>query len=327
MRVDLRRAVRWRLRALAPVLGCWAVALVLAVGGRAVAQTQADRLYLGVGVSGGGSLAAGGVHVKERRSLELRVPLPPLVLGRTYLLPSVGYETRWVGADVPVAGEDAVERRFHRIQLGLTLVRPVVPRWMLVAGVTGSTRTDFRSSFDLALDTSWVAFALASHQLGDTPGFAVTFGVVALWPFDRLPVIPILNLTYNRGPYVVEVGLPRLTLLRKLGDTVELGLVGALDMQVLRTRFEPELRAVGASYLRETQVRVGPTVNVHLGRDLWLSSSVGLSLINDYALLDRQRDSLDIPGLDMGPAPYGRVVLGWRPGRPQAKAQGSRPAP
>ncbi|RKH64204.1 DUF6268 family outer membrane beta-barrel protein [Corallococcus aberystwythensis] len=329
MRVDFLRAVRWRLRALlasAPVVGCWAVALVLLSGTRVGAQTQADRLYLGYSLSGGGSLAAGGAHVKERRSLELRVPLPPVVLGRTYLLPSVGYETRWMGAEVPSV-EDAVERQYHRIQLGLTLIRPVAPRWLVITGVTGSTRTDFQSSFDLTLDTSWVVFALASHQLGDTPGFAVTFGVVALWPFDTLPVIPILNVTYNRGPYIVEVGLPRLTLLRKLGDTVELGLVGALDMQVLRTRFEPELQAMGASYLRETQVRVGPTVNVHLGRDLWLSSSVGLSLINDYALLDRQRDSLKVPGLDMGPAPYGRVILGWRPARPQAKAKSPRPAP
>ncbi|MFB1479050.1 DUF6268 family outer membrane beta-barrel protein [Corallococcus sp. RDP092CA] len=310
---------------MAPVLLGWAVAVLLP-GAPAWAQTHADRLYLSYGLSGGGSLEAGGVHVKERRTLELRVPLPPLVLGRTYLLPSVGYETRWMGADVPALEDDAVDRQFHRIQLGLTAVRPLAPRWLLVTGVTASTRTDFQSSFDLALDTSWVAFAMASYQLGDTPGLGLTFGLVALWPFDKVPVIPMLSLTYNRGPYVLEVGLPRLTLLRKLGDTVELGLVGALDMQVLRTRFEPELQAIGASYLRETQVRVGPTVNVHLGRDLWLSSSVGLSLINDYALLDRERDSLKVPGLDMGPAPYGRVVLGWRP-RPQAKAKRARPAP
>ncbi|NOK20973.1 hypothetical protein HMI50_28520 [Corallococcus carmarthensis] len=319
MRVDLHR---W-------VTG-WAMAAMLLVGPRVLAQTQADRLYLGVSLAGGGRLADGAVHVEERHNIELRVPLPPVVVGRTYLLPSVGYETRWLGANLlrpEGPGDDSLERRFHRIQLGLTVVRPLVPRWLLVAGVTGSTRTDFQSSFDLGLDTSWVVFAMASHQLGDTPGFGVTFGLVALWPFDRIPVVPILNLTYNRGPYILEVGLPRLTLLRKLGDAVEVGLVGALDIQVLHTRFEPEMQALGASYLRETQVRAGPTVNVHLGRDLWLSTSVGLSLINDYALLDRQRDSMDIPGLSMGPTPYGRVMLGWRPGRPQAKAQGPRPAP
>ncbi|RUO91563.1 hypothetical protein D7Y11_19255 [Corallococcus sp. AB018] len=328
MRVDFRRAVQWRLRArMAAGLSGWGVALLLLMGTRVLAQTQADRLYLSYGLSGGGSLEAGGARIKERRTLELRVPLPPLVLGRTYLLPSVGYETRWMGADVPAVRDDAVDRQFHRIQLGLTVVRPLVPRWLLVTGVMASTRTDFQSSFDMALDTSWVAFAMANYQFEDTPGLGVTFGVVALWPFDKLPVVPMLSLTYNRGPYVLEVGLPRLTLLRKLGDTVELGLVGALDMQVLRTRFDPELRALNASYLRETQVRVGPTVNVHLGRDLWLSSSVGLSLINDYALLDRQRESLNVRGLDMGPAPYARVVLGWRPGRPQAKAKSPRPAP
>ncbi|WP_223646306.1 DUF6268 family outer membrane beta-barrel protein [Corallococcus sp. EGB] len=315
-----------RRRLLAPVLA-WCAVAVLLLGTPAGAQTQADRLYLSYGISGGGSLeAGGGVHVKERRTLELRVPLPPLVLGRTYLLPSVGYETRWIGADVPDAGPDSVERQFHRIQLGLTAVRPVAPRWLLVGGVTASTRTDFQSSFDLTLDTSWVAFAMARYQFEDSPGLGLTFGLVALWPFDKLPVVPMLSLTYNQGPYILEVGLPRLTLLRRLGDSVELGLVGALDMQVLRTRFEPELQAMGASYLRETQVRVGPTVNVHLGRDLWLSSSVGLSLINDYALLDRERNSLEVPGLDMGPAPYGRVVLGWRP-RPPARAKSARPAP
>lgn len=310
---------------MAPVLlGC--ALAVLLVGAQAGAQTQADRLYLGYGISGGGSLDAGGVHIRERRTLELRVPLPPLVLGRTYLLPSVGYETRWMGADAPALQDESVERQFHRIQLGLTAVRPLAPRWLLVSGITASTRTDFKSSFDLALDTSWVAFAMARYQFEDTPGLGLTFGLVVLWPFDKLPVIPMLSLTYNQGPYILEVGLPRLTLLRRLGDSVELGFVGALDMQVLRTRFEPEMQAMGASYLRETQVRVGPTVNVHLGRDLWLSSSVGLSLINDFALLDRERNSLEVRGLDMGPAPYGRVVLGWRP-RPPAKAKSARPAP
>ncbi|MGE6758840.1 DUF6268 family outer membrane beta-barrel protein [Corallococcus interemptor] len=317
MRMDFRRAVR----------GCWAVGVLLLAALPARAQTQADRLYLSYGLSGGGSLEAGGVHVKERQTLELRVPLPPVVVGRTYLLPSVGYETRWMGASAPALEDETVERQFHRIQLGLTAVRPVAPRWLVVTGVLASTRTDFKSSFDLSLDTSWVAFAMARYQFQDTPGLGLTFGVVALWPFDKLPVIPMLSLSYNQGPYTLEVGLPRLTLLRKLGDTVELGLVGALDLQVLRTRFDPELQALNASYLRETQVRVGPTVNVHLGRDLWLSSSVGLSLINDYALLDRERESLNVRGLDMGPAPYGRVVLGWRPGRPQAKATSPRPAP
>ncbi|WP_208647401.1 DUF6268 family outer membrane beta-barrel protein [Corallococcus interemptor] len=317
MRVDFRRAVR----------GCWAVVVLLLAALPARAQTQADRLYLSYGLSGGGSLDAGGTHIKERQTLELRVPLPPVVVGRTYLLPSVGYETRWMGASAPALEDETVEWQFHRIQLGLTAVRPVAPRWLIVTGVLASTRTDFKSSFDLSLDTSWVAFAMARYQFQDTPGLGLTFGVVALWPFDRLPVIPMLSLTYNQGPYILEVGLPRLTLLRKLGDTVELGLVGALDLQVLRTRFDPELQALNASYLRETQVRVGPTVNVHLGRDLWLSSSVGLSLINDYALLDRERESLNVRGLDMGPALYGRVVLGWRPGRPQAKATSPSPAP
>lgn len=326
MRVDLHRAVRWRIQAWSG----WAAAVLVLFGGRALAQTQADRLYVGFSLMGGGALEAGRTRVEERRLLELRVPLPPLVLGSTYLLPSVGYETRRMGANVPRpggAGEDEVERRFHRIQLGLTLVRPVAPRWLLIAGVQGSTRTDFQSSFDLALDTSWVAYVMASHQLGDTPGFAVSFGLVALWPFDGLPVIPLANVSYRRGPYVVEVGLPRLTLLRKLGDTVELGIVGALDVQVLRTRFAPEVQALDAHYLRELQVRAGPTVNVHLGSDLWLSSTVGLSLINDFALLDRQRDNLNIPGLKMGPTPYARVMLGWRPSPAREQARRSRPAP
>lgn len=306
-------------------MGGLALALVL-FSAPALAQTQSDRLYVAYGESGGGRMDAGGLQLQRRRQLDLRVPLPPLVLGRTYLLPSVGYEMRWLGVQAPpqgfpVSGDDDVGRSFHRIQLGLTLIRPVVPRWLLIAGVTGSTRTDFKSSFDLGLDTTWVAFAMANHQLGEEPGFSVTFGLVALYPFDLFPVLPMASLNYRRGPWILEVGLPKLTLLHKLGETVELGLVGGFDTQVLRTRFESEALALGASYVRETTVRVAPTVNVHLGQDLWLSSAVGLSLVNDLALLDRQRDNLDIPGLGTGPTPYARVVLGWRPqmGRPKAR--------
>ncbi|MCY1047373.1 DUF6268 family outer membrane beta-barrel protein [Corallococcus sp. bb12-1] len=302
-----------------------ALALVL-FSAPALAQTQSDRLYVAYGESGGGTLDAGGLQLQRRRQLDLRVPLPPIVLGRTYLLPSLGYEMRWLGVQAPPqgfagSGDDDVGRSFHRIQLGLTLIRPVVPRWLLIAGVMGSTRTDFKSSFDLGLDTTWVAFAMANHQLGEEPGFSVTFGLVALFPFDLFPVLPMASLNYRRGPWILEVGLPKLTLLHKLGDTVELGLVGGFEQQVLRTRFEPEAQGLGASYLRETTVRVAPTVNVHLGQDLWLSSAVGLSLINDLALLDRQRDNLNIQGLGAGPTPYARVVLGWRPqlGRPKAR--------
>ncbi|WP_244238197.1 hypothetical protein [Corallococcus terminator] len=310
-----------------PWLGGLAVALVLlGAPAPALAQTQADRLYIGYSVAGGGTLDAGGVRLQRRRQLDLRVPLPPIVLGRTYLLPSLGYELKWLGVQVPPPGlagpgDDDVGRSFHRIQLGLTLIRPVAPRWLLIGGVMGTTRTDFRSSFAPGLDTSWVAFAMANHQLGEEPGFSVTFGLVALFPFDLFPVLPLASLNYRRGPWILEVGLPRLTLLHKLGDTVELGLVGGFEQQVLRTRFEPEAVGLGASYLRETTVRVAPTVNVHLGQDLWLSTAVGLSLVNDLALLDRQRDNLNIRGLGAGTTPYARVVLGWRPqpGRPKAR--------
>lgn len=67
MRVDFRRAVRWRLRARRAVgLSGWVIALLLLMGTRVLAQTQADRLYLSYGLSGGGSLDAGGVHVKAK---------------------------------------------------------------------------------------------------------------------------------------------------------------------------------------------------------------------------------------------------------------------
>ncbi|WP_199728866.1 hypothetical protein [Corallococcus sp. CA053C] len=321
MRVDPFRTVR---------VGCWLAVLLALFSVPALAQTQADRLYVGYSISSGGTLDAGRTRLDERRQLDLRVPLPPVVLGRTYLLPSLGYETRWLGVELSRpggAGEDAVGRRFHRIQLGLTLIRPVAPRWLFIAGVMGSTRTDFQSSFSMGMDTSWVAFAMANHQLGDEPGISLTFGLVALWPFDSLPVIPMASLNYRRGPYVLEVGLPKLTLLRKLGETVEVGFVGGFEQQVLHTRFESGVKELGAHYVRESVVRAAPTVNVHLGRDLWLSSAVGLTLINDFALLDRQRDNLNIPGLGAGPTPYARVVLGWRPAPPQAKARASRPAP
>ncbi|WP_220137872.1 hypothetical protein [Myxococcus llanfairpwllgwyngyllgogerychwyrndrobwllllantysiliogogogochensis] len=285
------------------------------------AQTTEDRAYVGVTFARGTEIGSQGGRLDERKQLELRLPLPPVFLGRTVLVPSFGYETRFMGLEQhgPLAdvAEEKLGRQFHRFQLGLTLIRPLTPRWMLVTGAVANTRTDFKSSFDFGLDTSWAGFAMANYLIGGDPDVRLTFGLVALYPFDATPVVPMIAFAYRKGPYILEVGLPRLAMLYKVGDGLELGITGMFDQQVFRSRIPYDEQGPRPHYIRETALRFGPTVNARLGNgNLWVSSSIGLDFLNDYALLDKDRDRVELGLLQStGPAPYLRVSLGWRPPR------------
>lgn len=298
-------------------------ALLLCATARA--QTTEDRAYVSFSAARGTAIGSEGGKLDTWRQWDLRLPLPPAFLGRTVLVPSLAYETRWLALEPRgfVAGreEDELGRRFHRIQLGLTVVRPLAPRWLLFAGASGIARTDFRSAFDPGMDTSWVGYVLANYLIGGDPGLRLMFGVVALWPMNVLPVIPIVGFTYRKDPYIVELGLPRLVLLRKFGNDVELGLTGVFDQQVFHARLPEDGQALGARYVRETSLHFGPTANFRLGGGtLWLSTSLGLDLLNDLALLDKDRDRLEL-GLDSTrPAPFFRVAMNWRPPRPARQA-------
>jgi hypothetical protein len=312
----VRRALPWR-----HALSGLAVACTLLLSGSARAQSPEDRAYIALSATSGTDIGTQGGKLDERRQLELRLPLPPVFLGKNILLPSIGYESRWLGLEPrgPVANvdEDVLGRHYHRIQLGLSLIRPLPPRWLLVLGATSATRTDFRGPFDLGMNTSWVGYAMASYSLGGDPGKRLTFGLVAMWPFDVTPVIPLVGFSYRKGPYIVDLGVPRLALMRKFGEGVELGVTGIFEQQVFHTRFPSAAQPLGAQYVRETALRFGPAANFRLGGgSLWLNASAGLDFLNDYAFLDKNRDPLENLRLGSTRAdPYARVALSWRPVR------------
>ncbi|WP_426753930.1 hypothetical protein [Myxococcus sp. Y35] len=300
-------------------LQCAWLACVLLLANASAAQSMEDRAYIGITTARGTRIGTQGGRLDDRQQLDLRLPLPPVFLGRTVLVPSLGYETRWMGLEQrgPLANvsEEDLGRRFHRFNLGLTLIRPLAPRWMLLSGVSANTHTDFKSALDFGLDTTWVGFAMANYLIGGDPGVRLTFGLVALYPFDVTPIIPMMAFTYRKGPYILELGLPRLTAMLKVGEGLELGLSGMFDQQVFRPRLPEGGQQLNARYVRETALRVGPTVNARLGGgSLWLSTSLGFDFLNDYTLLDRNRDRLELGShQSTGPAPYLRVSLGWRP--------------
>ncbi|WP_224373030.1 hypothetical protein [Hyalangium versicolor] len=297
------------------------VASALLLASAACAQTSEDRAYIGISVGRGTAIGTQGGKLDERWQLDLRLPLPPVFLGKSILLPSLGFETYRFGleqqgvlANVP---ENQLSRSFYRLQLGLSLIRPVTPRWLIIAGAVGSTRTDFRGSFDPGMDTTWVGYAMANYKIGGDPDKKLTFGLVALWPFDFTPVIPMLSFVYRKEGYIVELGVPRFTLLRKIGDTLELGLIGVFEQQVFHALLPEEGRALGAYYVRSTSLRFAPTANIRLGSgSLWLNTSIGLDVLNDHALLDKHRDPLNLGNNPTRPAPYARLTLSWRPPRP-----------
>jgi hypothetical protein len=293
--------------------------LALLVAGPAAAQTQSDRAYVGYTVAGATAIGGAGKRLDERQQLELRMPLPPVFAGRLVLVPSFGYETRWLGleGDRGTADDgDDLDRVFHRFQLGLTAIRPVAPRWLAIGGLSATVRADFALDFAAGRDTSWTAFAMASYRFAGLPGASVTMGAVALYPIDTLPVFPMAAFAYRSDSYVVEVGLPRTGFFAAVRDGLEVGVTGSFDRQAFRTDV-PESTGQGR-YVRETALRVGPAVNASLGAgNLWVSAAVGVDVMNDFAVLDEDRDEVALAmEPSTRPAPYARLLLTWRPPRP-----------
>ncbi|MCP3065590.1 hypothetical protein LXT21_43175 [Myxococcus sp. K38C18041901] len=302
----------------------------LLVTSTASAQTSDDRAYVGFTTKRGTSIGSHGVKLEEQLQLELRPMLPSFSLGHARLVPILGFETRWMGMQprTPplMAQEDQMHGALHRFQLGLTLVQPLAPRWLLMVGATGSARTDFSMDFDFEKDTSWAAFVMANYFLGGDPRMTLTLGAVAQYPFEQVPIFPLVGFAYRKDPFILELGVPRATLLMKWGSRLELGFTGAFERQIFRIDLPGDLEQLGAHYAQETSLRFGPTMNVRLGSGpLWLSSSVGLDFMNDYALLDRDRERIapDIAA-PTKPAPYLRFQVSWRP--PHRPAADARPA-
>jgi hypothetical protein len=300
------------------VVALVAVAAAVRASGPAAAQTTADRAYVGYTVAAATAIGERGTRLDERQQLELRAPLPPLFLGRLVLVPSFGYETRWLGleraADPVDEGTDH-DRTFHRIQLGVTAIRPLAPGWLLIGGATATARTDLALDFEAGRDIGWTGFAMASRQLQALPGATVTVGLVVLYPIDTSPVFPMAAFSYRGAATVVEIGLPRSGAFAVVGGWLELGATASFDRQAFRTDV-PEQSGQGR-YLRETALRVGPTVNASLGAgNLWVSASVGVDVMNDFAVLDRDREEVALAmAPSTRPAPYARLLLTWRPPR------------
>jgi hypothetical protein len=296
--------------------------VLLPVARTAVAQTSADRAFVAVTVARATAIGSQGAKLDDRQQLELRAPLPPLLMRPVVLVPTFGYETRWIGVDgAPDAPDRDADRTFHRFQLGLMTFRPLAPRWLLIGGVNATARTDLELELDAGMDMSWTAFAMANYRFEGLPGASVTAGVVALYPIDTLPMFPVATFAYRSDVYTVEIGVPRIALLAAVRDGLELGLTGAFDRQAFRTDLSGMVQAPEARYVRQTALTFGPTVNASLGAaDLWLSASVGLDVLNDFAVLDEDRDVVELAmEPSTKPAPYARVLLTWRPPRRQSK--------
>ncbi|NPC73089.1 hypothetical protein D7Y27_38690 [Corallococcus sp. AB004] len=303
---------------------------VLLSAGAARAQTSADRASVGFTFKRGTRIGLQGEKLDGHLQLDVRPMLPSFSLGQTRLVPLLGFSTEWMGMQRrgrllnSAAGE--LGGKLQTFQLGLTLVRPVTPRWLVLVGASGTASTDFSKSFNLATDTSWSAFVMANYFIGGDPRTTLTLGLASQYPFTLTPVFPLVGFAYHKDPYVLELGFPRAALLMKVGSGLEWGVTGALDLQVFRVH-APEGSPLPASvFARETSLRFGPTLNVRMGRgDLWLSSSVGVDFMNDYALLDedRKRIASDFSA-STKPAPYLRMMLSWRP--PHHAASDRRPA-
>ncbi len=321
------------LKALRLTLLSGVTALALLAAARAHGQTSVDRAHAASTFVGGTAIGSNGARLSPAEQVEVRLPLPPLRLGKeAMLIPTLGYDSRWRGraARSPNSGEvDASnldnDRNFHRFQLGLTFMVPLSERWRGLIGVNAKATTDLQErGFDARRDGTLTAFAMGMYKMGGDPRFLLTLGLATTYPFGRVPLFPMVGVAYRKDPYIVELGLPRSALLFKPLQGVEVGVIAAFERETFRTRFDDYVLRPDAVYLRETALRVGPALNVHMGANLWLSSSVGMDLMNDFTLLDANRDSLGVNAATQ-PAPYVRLLLGWRPERRAAPAPAPTP--
>ncbi|WP_164011269.1 DUF6268 family outer membrane beta-barrel protein [Pyxidicoccus trucidator] len=304
-----------------------ALAVVLLACG-ASAQTSVDRAFVSVTAAPGTSLGERVGWLTQRRQLDVFLSLPPLFLDGTRLIlaPTVTYGRRVLSLeDSGLRDEDASGYRMHHVQLGLSLIRPLPPRWLFILSLSASARSDFREGFQPGEDLAWTGVFLASRNLDAERTVKLSFGLVVVYPFDLLPVIPLVGLVYRRGDYIAEVGFPRVNLLRKLGEGLEVGVTGSFERQTFHASLPQAREALGAHYVQETSLRVAHALNVRLWGELWLNTAAGLIVANGFTLLDRRRER--IGGMDLGASttPYARVDLSWRPA-PRVPAT-VRPAP
>ncbi|RKH07695.1 hypothetical protein [Corallococcus carmarthensis] len=298
--------------------------------GTTSAQTSEDRGYVGFTFTRGTEIGSQGDKLEGHLQLEVRPLLPSFTLGQTRLVPLLGFGGQWIEMQrrgrLLTAPEGKLGGKFQNFQLGLTLVRPVAPRWLLMAGASGSASTDFTKDFNLGTDASWSAFVMANYFIGGDPRMTLTLGLASQYPFAIVPIFPLVGFAYRKEPYILEVGFPRASMLMKVGNGFEWGFTGAFDLQVFRIQPPGNSPLEGAFFARETSLRFGPTMNVRMGTDnLWLSSSVGVDFMNDYALLDEDRKRISSTfSPSTKPAPYLRMMLSWRPTHPTAS--NSRPA-
>ncbi|MFP2910655.1 hypothetical protein ACLESD_37565 [Pyxidicoccus sp. 3LFB2] len=303
------------------------LAVVLLARG-ALAQTSVDRAFVSVTAAPGTSLGERVGWLTQRRQLDVFLSLPPLFLDGTRLIlaPTVTYGRRVLSVeDSGLRAEDASRYRLHHVQLGLSLIRPLPPQWLLIGSVLASARSDFREGFQPGADLVWTGVFLASRTMDEARAVKLTFGLIVVYPFDLLPVIPLVGVVYRKGDYIAELGFPRVHLLRKLGEGLEVGLTGSFERQTFHTSLPQAREVLGARYVQETSVRVAHALNVRLAGPLWLNTAAGLIVANDFTLLDRRRDRIRGMDLGAGATPYARVDLSWRPA-PRAPAT-VRPAP
>ncbi|MFP2932106.1 DUF6268 family outer membrane beta-barrel protein [Pyxidicoccus sp. 3LG] len=306
-----QRTRRWAWR-----LGRLLALAVLLLAGVAGAQTSVDRAFVSVTVAPGTSLGERVGWLTQRRQLDLFLSLPPLFLDGTRLIlaPTVTYGRRALSLEGSgLRNEDASGYQLHHVQLGLSLIRPMPPRWLLVTSVSAAARSDFRDGFEPGKDLVWTGVALASYSLDAERSVKLSFGLVVVYPFDLLPVIPIAGIVYRKGPYIAEVGFPRVHLLRKLGEGLEVGVTGSFERQTFHTSLLQAREALGAHYVQETTFRVGHALNVQLAGALWLNTTAGLIVANGYTLLDDRRSRIGGMDLGVGATPFARVDLSWRP--------------
>lgn len=272
---------------------------LLLVWRSASAQSAADKLYIGVQNLAGSELNERDGSVQERGIIAgASTPIIPLAPG-TLLRLGAGYRRLTVDLDDGAAlpGEPAL-RNLNAIDAFVSLTQMLSPHWSLSAGFAPGIRTDFDQSFS-GKDLQYGGFAIASYTYGARYQYTFSFGLAAKTRATLLPVLPIASFMYRGERFFFEGAATGVNAFWRF-DRLEAGLFFSFDDAFYHVTAPRDPQLLQGTFLRATNMAIGPMLNVRLAGSLWLETRTGYAFTRFLRYNDDDLNRVD-RGINMDP--------------------------
>lgn len=227
----------------------------------------------------------------------VRVTLGPLfAIGDrpTLLVPSLSGTLVDISASPSdPAGDEPIDRLYD-LDLRLTVVRFLSPRWVLAVTASPGIASDFEDidGSHLTFQGSAVVTKVVRPTLSWSVGAAVTNA------FGEILPVPILGLQWQGPSYRADVLAPdRGEFVFTPGDVIEIGVSADVDGNIYTLGRDDELKH---AVVRYSVINIGPLVNVKLATWARLSLAGGASLNRRLEIEDEAGDRIQDVELENG---------------------------